>query len=114
MHSITDCLSTESYHPLLLLAKKLICIIHDPKRCIAHSRTKQTLFLDYGSESVILNRNHDAAASVNPIPRIHKSEATDSRIRFCGFVPFSGFVPFGRNRIRSFLLRSRICGFAPE
>ncbi|GBN70552.1 hypothetical protein AVEN_187652-1 [Araneus ventricosus] len=47
----------------------------------------------------ILNRNHDAADSANPIPRIHKSESKDSQIRFRGFIT---------NRIR------RICSFWSE
>ncbi|GBO27445.1 hypothetical protein AVEN_221416-1 [Araneus ventricosus] len=43
----------------------------------------QTKIAIWVSASVILNRNHDAAESVNPIP-IHKSESADSRIRIRG------------------------------
>ncbi|GBN15403.1 hypothetical protein AVEN_108704-1 [Araneus ventricosus] len=76
---------------------------------------------DFESESVIPNpRNQSESNSdsrirfqgfiTNPIPRIHhESDSKDSsRIRF------RGFVPFGRNRICSFLLRLRILGFVPE
>ncbi|GBN67483.1 hypothetical protein AVEN_87785-1 [Araneus ventricosus] len=85
---------------------------------------------DSESESVIPNpRNQGESNSdsrirfrgfiTNPILRIHHGSisADPSRIRFRGFggfVPFSRFVPFARNRIRSFLLRIRIIGFVPE
>ncbi|GBM23318.1 hypothetical protein AVEN_107087-1, partial [Araneus ventricosus] len=46
--------------------------------------------------------------SVIPNPRNQSESHSDSRIRF------RGFVPFGRNRIRSFLLNIRILGFVME
>ncbi|GBN02801.1 hypothetical protein AVEN_141011-1 [Araneus ventricosus] len=61
----------------------------------------------YGSEAVILNRNHDAAESVNPIP-IHES-------RFRRFMnSFLRIRSFWLESDISFLLRSRIRGFVPE
>ncbi|GBM70102.1 hypothetical protein AVEN_151566-1 [Araneus ventricosus] len=61
---------------------------------------------DYESESVI----------PNPRNQSESDSADSSRIRFRGFIMirFGGFVPFGQNRIRSFLLRIRIRGFVPE
>ncbi|GBN77544.1 Protein roadkill [Araneus ventricosus] len=52
------------------------------------------------SSSKIMDRNQQfriRGIRVNPIP-IHESDSADSsRIRFRGFVPFSGFVLFARN-----------------
>ncbi|GBM04639.1 hypothetical protein AVEN_75593-1 [Araneus ventricosus] len=68
--------------------------------------TRQILFQNYGSESVILNRNQQfriRGIRVNPIP-IHESDSADSsRIRFRVFI----VNPIPRiRRIRSFCSES--------
>ncbi|GBN02264.1 hypothetical protein AVEN_209042-1 [Araneus ventricosus] len=75
------------------------------------------LISDSESESVIPNPGNQSESN--------SDSADSSRIRFRGFITFpipgihhesdsSVFVPFGRNRIRSFLLMIRILRFVPE
>ncbi|GBM59774.1 hypothetical protein AVEN_129117-1 [Araneus ventricosus] len=62
----------------------------------------------------ILNRNHDAAESVNPIP-IHESDSADSQIRIHGFTnPILQIRSFWLESDPVVPLRSRIRGFVPE
>ncbi|GBL76198.1 hypothetical protein AVEN_234472-1 [Araneus ventricosus] len=46
-------------------------------------------------------------------PSPNPNGESESLTRY-GYFPFSEFVPFGRIRVLSFLLRSRILGFVPE
>ncbi|GBN22676.1 hypothetical protein AVEN_187398-1 [Araneus ventricosus] len=68
------------------------------------------------SDSVDSSRIRFRGFIPNPIPGIHSDSKDSSRIRFRGFIPnpIRRIVPFGRNRIRSFLLRIRILGFVLE
>ncbi|GBM88723.1 hypothetical protein AVEN_196566-1, partial [Araneus ventricosus] len=91
MHSVNRILPSST-------APRKETYLHHPRpQMIYRSRTKQILFQNYGSESVILNRNESNSDS-----------ADSSRIRF------RTIVLFGRNRIQSFPLRIRILNFVPE